>query len=133
MWAGAPVRSPDFSEELQMKPETMEKLQNGFIILVAGVIIPPAIGFGLDLWVTKETADRMANQAVLAVQAKICVAQFTRDPGYQERLKEYKALDYSARNAFLEKGNWAKMPDEEKARDAVMQACASNLEALAQK
>lgn len=116
-----------------MKPETMEKLQNGFIILFVGLVIPPAIGFGFGLWVTKDRADRMLNEAVLAAHTTICVAQFTSAADYQERLKEYKVLDYSAKRAFFEKGNWAKMPGEQKARDAVVQACASKLEALTQK
>ena len=116
-----------------MKPETVVTLQNGLIVLVIGLGLPPAIGFGFDFWVTKASADRMVNEAVLKVQTTICVAQFTSAPNYQERLKEYKALDYSAKRAFFEKGNWAKMPGEEKAGDAVMQACASKLEALAQK
>ena len=116
-----------------MKPEAMVNLQNAFIALVIGLVLPPAIGFGFGLWVTKASSDRMANEAVLTPQATICVAQFTSAPNYQERLKEYKALDYSAKSAFLEKGNWGKMPGEEKARNAVTEACGKQLEALAQK
>ena len=116
-----------------MKPEAMENLQNGFIALVVGLALPPAIGFGFGFWVTKASADRMTNEAVLTAQATICVAQFTSAPDYQERLKEYKTLDYSAKSAFVEKGNWGKMPGEAKASNAVMEACARKLEALAQK
>ena len=116
-----------------MKPEAVENLQNLFVALVIGLVLPPAIGFRFGFWVTKASADRTTNEAVLAAQTTICVAQFTSAPNYQERLKEYKALDYSAKSAFFEKGNWGRMPGEEKGRTAVMEACGKQLEALAQK
>lgn len=116
-----------------MKPETLEKVQNGAIYVFLGVVIPLAIGFGGGFWVTKGTAERMAKEAVLTARATICVAQFTNAPNYQERLKEYKALDYSGRGAFIEKGSWGKMPGEEKASDAVKEACARGLEVLMEK
>lgn len=116
-----------------MKPEAVQTLQNGFIALAIGLALPPAIGFGFGLWVTKADADRSVNEAVLSAETTICVAQFTGAPGYQERLKEYKALDYTAKSAYFERGNWGRMPGEEKARKGVMEACASKLDALAQK
>ena len=48
-------------------------------------------------------------------------------------MQEYMALDYSAKRTFLEKGGWAKMPGEEKASNAVKEACPGKLEALTQK
>jgi hypothetical protein len=125
--------SPHFSEVLQMTPEATDKLQNLAIVLFIGLALPPAIGFGLGFWVTKENADRAVNEAVLTTRATICVGQFTGAPNYQERLKEFTALDYAAKRTFLEKGGWAKMPGEEKASDAVKEACSGKLEALTQK
>jgi len=116
-----------------MKAEALDKLQNVFIALFIGLTIPPAIGFGFDFWVTKASAERKSNEAVLTVQTAICVAQFTNAPNNQQLLKEYKTVNYAARSAFFEKGGWSKMPGEEKAQDAVTQACASKLDALAQK
>ena len=116
-----------------MTPETVDKLKNAVICLFLGAAIPLAIGFGAGLWVTKSTAEQMANQALLTARAKICVAQFTNAPNYQERLKEYKALEYSAKDAYFEKGGWGKMPGEEKASGAVKEACTRDLEALMQK
>ena len=75
----------------------------------------------------------MASGAVLAERAKICVAQFTNAPGYQERLKQFKASDYSAKGVFIEKGGWAKMPGDEKVSAAVNEACSRALETLASK
>ena len=116
-----------------MTPENVGKLQNLVIVVFIALVLPPAIGFGTGFWVTKGGAERMANEAVLTARTTICVAQFTKDPNYQQRLKEYMALDYAAKSAFFEKGGWSKMPGEEKAHDAVTQACASKLEALTQK
>ncbi len=113
-----------------MKPETAEKLKYGAMGLFVGVILPMTIGFEGGFWVTKRTSEQMANAAVLTARATICAAQFTKTPDHQERLKEYKALDYSGRGAFIEKGGWGMMPGEEKASDAVKEACARRLEAL---
>jgi hypothetical protein len=115
-----------------MKAETADKVQNAFIALFVGLVLPLAIGFGGGFWVTKGTAEQMTKEAVSTTRTTICVAQFTNAPNYQERVKEYKALDYAAKGAFLEKGGWAKMPGEEKASDAVKEACARGLEALMQ-
>ena len=116
-----------------MTPETSNNLQNLVITLFIGLVLPPAIGFGAGLWVTKNSAERKVNEAVMTVRTTICVAQFTNAPKQQERLKEYMALDYSAKRSFIEKGGWAKMPGEEKASDAVKEACSGKLEALARK
>ncbi len=113
-----------------MTPEASNNLQNLAIALFIGLALPPAIGFGLGLWVTKDSAERMVNEAALTARTTICVAQFTNAPNYQQRLKEYKALEYSAKRTFLEKGNWARMPGEEKPSDAVKESCAGKLEAL---
>ena len=94
---------------------------------------PLAIGFGGDFWVTKTASERMTNEAVLVARAKICVGQFTDAPNYQERLKAFSALDYSAKGAFIDKGGWARMPGEKEANDAVKQSCSSALDALVQK
>jgi hypothetical protein len=113
-----------------MKPETSQKVQNVFLAAIVGMAVPLAIGFGGGFWVTKGDAERMANEGLLAARATICVAQFTDAPNYQGRLKEYKALDYSAKGVFVEKGGWAKMPGEGKANDAVKQSCSNALDAL---
>jgi hypothetical protein len=116
-----------------MTPEAMDKLQNLVIAVSIGLALPPAIGFGTGFWVTKDDADRKVNEAALATRTTICVGQFTSAPNYQQRLKEYRALDYSAKRAFVEKGGWAKMPGEETASNAVKEACSGKLEALTQK
>jgi len=111
-------------------PEAMNNYQNLAIALFIGLALPPALGFGTGYWVTKESADRKVSEAALRVGTTICVAQFASAPNYQERLKEFKALEYSAKRNALEKGGWAKMPGEEKASDALKDACSGKLDAL---
>ena len=71
--------------------------------------------------------------AVLNARAAICVAQFTKAPNDQTRLKELKAINTWERAGFIEKGGWDKMPGEEKANDYVARACADGLDGLLQK
>ena len=113
-----------------MTPEATDKLQNLAIVLFIGLALPPALGFGLNFWVTKESSDLKISEAVLTTRTAICVAQFANSPNYQERLKGYMTLDYSAKRSFLVKGGWARMPGEEKASDTVTDACSGKLDTL---
>ena len=114
-----------------MKPETAEKVKYGVWGLVLGAVIAMIIGFAWGGWTTRGTSLQMADAAVLTTRAAIRVAQFTKSPNYQERLKELKALSSWERAAFIEKGGWDKMPGEEKAAGyTVGRACADGLEVL---
>jgi len=116
-----------------MKPETAEKVKYGVWGLVLGAVIAMIIGFAWGGWTTRGTSLQMADAAVLTTRAAICVAQFTKAPNYQERLKELKAIDSWQRHAFIEKGGWDKMPGEEKASFTVARACADGLSVLMEK
>src|SRR4051812_14583013 len=114
-----------------MSSELSDKLQNYFIIVAIGLAIPPAIGFGFGFWTTEESAKAAVSRAVFSNEAEICVGQFTEEPDYQAHLKEFKALDYTAQIAYIEKGGWSKMPGEDKADEQVTRACGDKLNALA--
>ena len=117
-----------------MKPETAVKVKFGVWGLICGAVIAIIIGFAWGGWKTKGAAQTMTEEAVLASQAAICVAQFMKDPDHKEKLKELKELDYSYKRAqFIEQGGWDKMPGEEKAGYAVARACADGLELLMEK
>jgi hypothetical protein len=75
----------------------------------------------------------MTEEAVLASEAAICVAQFMKQPNHEEKLKELAALDSWKRPEFIEKGGWAIMPGQKKADYAVARACADGLELLIKK
>jgi len=116
-----------------MKPETSAKIKYGVWGLIVGAIITMIIGFALVGWKTPGTAKRMTEEAVLASQAAICVAQFIADPNYEENLKELGKLDSWKRHEFIAKGGWDKMPGQKKADYAVSRGCADGLEVLIKK
>jgi len=116
-----------------MKPETAGKIKYGVWGLILGAIIVMILGFVWGGWSTKGTTQKKADDAVLASQAAICVAQFMKQPNYEAKLKEFGELDSYKRGEFIETGGWDKMPGQEKAGSAVSQACATGLEVLVKK
>ena len=119
-----------------MKPETKAKVKYGVWGLICGAVIAMIIGFGWGGWSTKGTTQKTSDEAVLASQAAICVAQFMKAPNHKEKLKEFGAIESwssSKRIEFIEKGGWNKMPGQEKADPSVAEACAKGLEVLIKK
>jgi hypothetical protein len=91
------------------------------------------IGFAWGGWSTSKATQEMSEEAVLASQAAICVAQFMKEPNHKEKLKELRELDSWKRGEFIEKGGWDKMPGQEKAGYLVARACSDGLELLFEK
>ena len=116
-----------------MKTETAGKIKYGVWGLIAGAVIVIIIGFAWGGWTTSSTTQKMSEEAVLASQAAICVAQFIKDPNHKEKLKELGELDSWKRAEFIEKGGWDKMPGQEKADYLVSRACTDGLESLIKK
>ncbi len=116
-----------------MKPETGKKVKFGVWGFICGAIITMIIGFGWGGWTTAGTTQKMTDEAVLASQAAICVAQFVKQPNHEEKLKELAEIDSWKRAEFIEKGGWDKMPGQDKAGSSVAQACTKGLEALIKK
>jgi hypothetical protein len=116
-----------------MKPETAGKVKFGVWGLICGAVIVMIIGFAWGGWTTKGTTQKMADEAVLASQAAICVAQFMKQANHEEKLKELGELDSWKRYEFIEKGGWDRMPGQEKADPSVARACAKGLEVLIKK
>jgi hypothetical protein len=104
-----------------MKPENEGKIKYGGWGLVVGAVISMIIGFGWGGWTTASTTKTMTDEAVLASQAAICVAQFMKQPNSKEKLKELGEAEYWTRDEFIEKGGWDKMPGQEKADVTVAQ------------
>ena len=113
-----------------MKPETAGKVKFGILGLICGVAIPMIIGFGWGGWTTRGTTQKMSDDAVLASQATICVAQFMREANHKEKLQELGKIDSWKIPEFVEKGGWDRMPGQEKAVSYVAQACARGIETL---
>ena len=116
-----------------MKPETAGKIKFSVWGLICGAVIAIIIGFAWGGWTTSGTTKTMTDEAVLASQAAICVAQFMKEPNHKEKLKELGELDSWTRAEFIEKGGWDKMPGQEKADYDVARACADGLEFLIKK
>ncbi len=116
-----------------MKPETGGKIKYGVWGLIVGAVIAMIIGFAWGGWTTSGTTKTMTEEAVLASQAAICVAQFMKEPNHEEKLKEFEKLSSWERAKFIEKGGWDKMPGQKKADYAVSRACADGLELLIKK
>ena len=110
-----------------MKPEIAEKIKYGVWGLIVGAVIAMIIGFAWGGWTTSDTTKTMTEEAVLASQAAICVAQFMKQPNHEEKLKELGKIDSWKRAEFIEKGGWDKMPGQEKADYAVARACTDGL------
>jgi hypothetical protein len=116
-----------------MKPETAAKVKYGVWGLIVGAVIVIIIGFAWGGWKTAGTTKTMTEEAVLASQAAICVAQFMKQPNHEEKLKEFEKVSSWQREGFIEKGGWDIMPGQEKADSAVARACADGLELLIKK
>ena len=113
-----------------MKAENSGKVKFGVWGLIVGAVIVTTIGFAWGGWTTSSTAQKMSDEAVLASQAAICVAQFVKQPNHQEKLIELEKVESWKRSEFIEKGGWDKMPGQEKAVSYLAQACAKGIEAL---
>jgi len=116
-----------------MKPETGKKVKFGVWGFICGAIITMIIGFGWGGWTTAGTTQKMSDEAVLASQAAVCVAQFMKQPNQGEKLKELGEIDSWKRAEFIEKGGWDKMPGQEKAGPYVARACAEGIGVLIKK
>jgi hypothetical protein len=116
-----------------MKPETEGKIKYGVWGLVCGAIISMIIGFGWGGWTTAGTTKTMTEEAIVASQSAICVAQFMKEPNHGENLKEFEKASSWDKRKFIEKGGWDKMPGQEKAGYDVARACADGLELLIKK
>jgi hypothetical protein len=116
-----------------MKLETAAKIKYGVWGLICGSVIAMIIGFAWGGWTTSSTTQTRTQDAVVASQAAICVAQFMKEPNHEAKLKEFSDLGSWQRAEAIEKGGWDKMPGQEKGGYAVARGCADGLELLIKK
>jgi len=100
-----------------MEQETEGKIKYGVWGLVVGAVIAMIIGFALGGWTTSGTTKTMTEEAILASQAAICVAQFMAQPNHEEKLKELEKIDSWKRAEFIKKGGGDKMPGQKEEAD----------------
>jgi hypothetical protein len=116
-----------------VKTETAGKIKYGVWSLILGAVITMIIGFAWGGWTTAATTQKMSEEAVLASNAAICVAQFMNETNNEEKLKELEEVSSYQRADFIEKGGWDKMPGQEKADYGVSRACIDGIELLIKK
>jgi hypothetical protein len=116
-----------------MKEEMKEKIKYGVWGLIGGAVIAMIIGFAWGGWTTSSTSQTKSDEAVLASQAAICVAQFIKEPKSQDMLKEFETIESYKRSEFIQKGGWDKMPGEKESNSRVAYACVTGIEALIKK
>jgi len=116
-----------------MKIETAGKIKYGIWSLIGGAVVAMIIGFAWGGWSTAATTQKISEEAVVASQAAICVAQFMKEANHEEKLKELGELSSYQRSNFIEKGGWDIMPGQEKAGYFVARACADGLDLLIKK
>ena len=116
-----------------MTKEKSDKLKNGGLGIIIGMVISMTLGFTWGGWVTASTAKEMNEEAVLASHAAICVAQFMKAPEYDAQLKAFQKVEVYEQSGFIEKGGWDRMPGDETARIYVSDGCAAGIVALLEK
>ncbi len=117
--------------------EIKTKVKFGIWGFIIGAIVAMIIGFNWGGWTTAGTTQKMSQEAVLASQvasqAAICVAQFMKDPKYNETLQEMQKIDNWDRSKIITKGGWDIMPGKKEATSGVAEACAEGLAVLIKK
>ncbi len=108
-----------------------EKIKTTLWGAIGGAIVLAIVGFAWGGWVLGGTAQKMAEElaqsAVVARLAPICVEQFNQDSEKDQKLKKLKEANPWERDDYVEKQGWATMPGEKEADREVAEKCAELL------
>ncbi len=108
-----------------------EKIKAALWGAVGGALVLAIFGFAWGGWVLGGTAQNMAEEmaenAVVARLAPICVEQFNQDSDKDQKLKKLKEANSWERLGYVEKQGWATMPGEKEADSKVAEMCAELL------
>ncbi len=80
------------------------KIQYGVSGLIIGGVFTMIIGFNWGGWTSSITSQAKIQDAILANQSEICVAQFIAQPNYEENLKKLGEVTSRNRAGFIEMG-----------------------------
>ena len=104
-----------------------KRIETGVWSAVGGAAIAMIIGFAWGGWVlgsnSLNTGREMAQTAVLARLAPICVAQFNQDPKKDEKFKTMNEKNSWDRGDFVKAQGWATMPFEKDPDSSVADRC----------
>jgi hypothetical protein len=108
-----------------------EKIKTTLWGAVGGAIVLAIVGFAWGGWVTggsaQQMAEELAQSAVVARLAPICVEQSNQDSEKDQKLKKLKEASSWERDDYVEKQGWATMPGEKEADREVAGKCAELL------
>jgi hypothetical protein len=114
----------------------LEEIKPVLLGAVGGGIVLAVIGFAWGGWVTggtaQEMAEELAQKAVVARLAPICVEQFNQDSEKDQKLANLKETKSWERDDYVVNQGWATMPGEKKADSKVAKKCAELLVELGQ-
>ena len=101
---------------------------------LAGIAATVVVGFVWGGWMTGGGARKMAAEAAANARydlaAAICVERFKAGGDMTAQLVALKELQAWDRDAFIEKGGWATMPDRAEPTKRAATLCAAELVAL---
>ena len=106
-----------------LQGESITRLLQGACIGFAATAI---IGFTWGGWTLGKTAKEMADSAVVAALAPICVDKFQNAVDARVNLVELTKVSSWQQGSFVERGGWATLPGS-RTNSAVAQACANLL------
>ncbi len=113
-----------------------EKIKLGLWGAIGGAIVLAIVGFAWGGWVLGGTAQNMAEElaqrAVVARLAPICVEQFNQDLEKDQKLKKLKETKSWERDDYVETQGWATMLGEKEGDSKVAEKCAELLVELGQ-
>ena len=116
-----------------MAPVTSAKIKYGTWGLIFGAVLTMIVGFAWGGWITNGTSQTRTQEAVVASQAAICVAQFMKQPNHEEKLKEFEDYRSWKKAEAIEKGGWDKMPGQDESAYTVARGCADGIARLLKK
>ena len=113
-----------------------EKIKTALWGAIGGAIVLAIVGFAWGGWVTggsaQQMAEELAQNAVVARLAPICVEQFNQDSEKDQKLKKLKETSSWERDDYVGKQGWATMPGEKNPDSKVADKCAELLVELGQ-
>ena len=106
-----------------LQGESLTRLVQGVFVGFAATAI---IGFTWGGWTLGKTAKEMADSAVVAALAPICVDKFQNAVDAKVNLIELMKVSSWQQGSFVERGGWATLPGS-RTNSAVAQTCANLL------
>jgi alpha/beta superfamily hydrolase len=113
-----------------------EKIKTALWGAIGGAIVLAIVGFAWGGWVTggsaQQMAEELAQNAVVARLAPICVEQYNQDSEKEQKLTMLKETESWKRDDYVKEQGWATMPGEKEADTKVADKCAKLLAELGQ-